>query len=81
MEVELGLLAFEKTTREMTVLVLIAVFRGFVPYDLKDPQRRQQTQVEGEVTIKGLARNPLSEKPSSMVPEGGGPSGVCGCGC
>jgi surfeit locus 1 family protein len=47
----------------------VFINRGFVPYDLKDPKRRQQTQVEGEVTIRGLARNPLSEKPSSMVPE------------
>ena len=47
----------------------VFINRGFVPYDLKDPKRRQQTQVEGEVTIRGLARNPLSEKPSSMVPD------------
>ncbi|MDQ6435966.1 SURF1 family protein [Mesorhizobium sp. LHD-90] len=47
----------------------VFINRGFVPYDLKEPQRRQQTQVEGEVTIHGLARNPLGEKPSSLVPD------------
>jgi surfeit locus 1 family protein len=47
----------------------VFINRGFIPFDLKDPQRRQQTQVEGEVTIRGLARNPLSQKPSSLVPD------------
>jgi surfeit locus 1 family protein len=47
----------------------VFVNRGFVPYDLKDPSRRAEGQVEGEVTITGLARNPLQEKPSSLVPD------------
>jgi surfeit locus 1 family protein len=40
-----------------------------VPYDRKDPARRAEGQVEGEVSIAGLARNRLDEKPSFIVPE------------
>ena len=47
----------------------IFVNRGFVPFDEKEPVTRQQGQVEGVVTITGLARNRLSEKPSFAVPE------------
>jgi surfeit locus 1 family protein len=47
----------------------VLVNRGFVPYDLKDAGRRPQGQVEGEVTVTGLARNPLPAKPSSLVPD------------
>lgn len=48
---------------------IVMVNRGFVPYDLKDPARRAAGQVEGEVTISGLARNPLSGKPSWILPD------------
>jgi len=48
---------------------LILVNRGFVPYDRKDPATRGEGQVEGEVAIAGLARNPLTEKPSWIVPD------------
>jgi len=47
----------------------ILVNRGFVPYEKKDTATRAEGQVAGEVTVTGLARNPLSEKPSSLVPE------------
>lgn len=47
----------------------VLVNRGFVPYDRKDPTTRPQGQVEGEVAITGLARNPLPEKPSMLVPD------------
>ncbi len=47
----------------------VLVNRGFVPYDMKDPARRMQGQVAGEVTVTGLARDPLLEKPSSMLPD------------
>lgn len=47
----------------------VLVNRGFVPYDRKDPAKRPQGQVAGPVEIVGLARNPLVEKPSSMVPD------------
>ena len=45
------------------------VNRGFVPYDKKDPALRSEGQVSGTVAVTGLARNPLSEKPSFVVPE------------
>lgn len=48
---------------------IVLVNRGFVPYDLKDPAKRAAGQVEGEVTITGLARNPLSGKPSWILPD------------
>jgi len=47
----------------------IFVNRGFVPYDDKDPVTRPAGQVGGTVTVSGLARNPLAEKPSSMLPD------------
>jgi surfeit locus 1 family protein len=47
----------------------IFVNRGFVPYARKDPATRPQGQVEGEAMVTGLARNPLAEKPSFIVPE------------
>lgn len=47
----------------------LLVNRGFVPYDRKDPATRAQGQVSGSVTVVGLARNPLAEKPSFIVPE------------
>ncbi|HTV67387.1 MAG TPA: SURF1 family protein [Rhizobiaceae bacterium] len=47
----------------------VLVNRGFVPYEQKDPATRAQGQVEGVVAIRGLARNPLAGKPSSMLPD------------
>lgn len=47
----------------------VLVNRGFVPYDRKEPATRPEGQVEGAVSIRGLARNPLAEKPSSIVPD------------
>ena len=47
----------------------VLINRGFVPYDRKDASTRPQGQVEGTVTVTGLARNPLSEKPSFLIPE------------
>ncbi len=44
----------------------VFVNRGFVPYDRKDAATRPEGQVAGEVTITGMARNPLPEKPSSV---------------
>lgn len=44
------------------------VNRGFVPYDLKDPATRPKGEVRGEVTVTGLARDALKEKPSFIVP-------------
>ncbi|MFE0013646.1 SURF1 family protein [Mesorhizobium sp. NPDC059054] len=47
----------------------VFVNRGFVPYELKDPAKRAQGEVSGDVTVTGLARNPLPGKPSMMVPD------------
>lgn len=47
----------------------ILINRGFVPYDLKDAAKRSQGQVAGRVTVTGLARDPLPEKPSMMLPD------------
>ncbi|MDH6266608.1 surfeit locus 1 family protein [Rhizobium sp. SG_E_25_P2] len=43
--------------------------RGFVPEALKDPARRTEGQLAGEVTITGLYRAPLAAKPSWVTPE------------
>lgn len=45
------------------------VNRGFVPFERKDASTRREGQVEGRVTIAGLLRQPLAEKPSSIVPD------------
>jgi len=47
----------------------VFVNRGFVPYSLKDPATRPASVIEGEVTVKGPGRNPLTAKPSSLVPD------------
>ena len=56
---------FVYTPLELADGRFVFVNRGFVPYDLKDPAKRPQGQVEGKVTLTGLARNPLPAKPSS----------------
>ena len=43
---------------------LLFVNRGFVPYALKDPDTREE-KADGPVTVTGLARNPLAQRPSS----------------
>ena len=48
---------------------VVFVNRGFVPFDRKDPATRAEGQVAGQVTIAGLARNRLAEKPSFLVPD------------
>lgn len=47
----------------------VLVNRGFVPYDLKDAAKRPEGEIAGLVKVTGLARNPLAEKPSSLVPD------------
>jgi surfeit locus 1 family protein len=44
------------------------VNRGFVPYDRKEASARPEGQVPGEVTVTGLARERLEDKPSWLVP-------------
>ncbi len=48
---------------------MLFVNRGFVPYDLKDPQTRKDGEVEGRVSLTGYARSELVEKPSAIVPD------------
>jgi surfeit locus 1 family protein len=48
---------------------VVFVNRGFVPFDKKNPEKRQQGQVAGIQTVRGLARNPLPGKPSIMLPD------------
>ncbi|MCX7305152.1 MAG: SURF1 family protein [Hyphomicrobiales bacterium] len=60
---------FVYTPLELADRRIVLVNRGFVPYDLKDASRRSQGQVEGEVAVAGLARNPLAAKPSWLVPD------------
>jgi len=45
------------------------VNRGFVPFDRKEPSTRAEGQIEGRIELTGLARNPVSEKPSFVVPD------------
>jgi surfeit locus 1 family protein len=47
----------------------VFVNRGFVPYDRKDAATRPEGQIEGVNEIAGLARDPLGEKPSFIVPD------------
>ncbi len=43
--------------------------RGFVPYDVKEPEMRKQGQLTGQQAVTGLARARLAGKPSSLVPD------------
>ncbi|MBX9452283.1 MAG: SURF1 family protein [Mesorhizobium sp.] len=47
----------------------VLVNRGFVPFELKEPETRPEGQVQGPQTITGLARNRLDAKPSLIVPD------------
>lgn len=47
----------------------VFVNRGFVPIELMQPATRKAGQIEGDVTITGLARAKLPGKPSWAVPE------------
>lgn len=45
------------------------VNRGFVPYDLKQPEKRIAGEVQGDVKLTGYLRSRLDGKPSSLVPD------------
>lgn len=47
----------------------VFVNRGFVPFDRKPAATRGEGQVAGERTITGLARDRLTQKPSSILPD------------
>ncbi len=46
----------------------LLVNRGFVPMDRKEPETRPEGQIEGVVTIQGLARSNQNAKPNMFVP-------------
>ena len=48
---------------------ILFVNRGFIVDVVKDADKRQAGQISERVEISGLARNALSEKPSSIVPD------------
>lgn len=54
----------------------LLVNRGFIPYELKEPAKREQGQVVGEVTLTGYARAKLGKKPSSLVPDNDLPKNI-----
>jgi surfeit locus 1 family protein len=47
----------------------VLVNRGFVPFEMKDPATRAQGQIAGPVTVTGLARNPVAQKPFFFMPD------------
>ena len=48
---------------------LVLVNRGFVPFDRKDPVTRMEGQIAGHREVTGLARDPVAEKPNSLMPD------------
>lgn len=48
---------------------IAVVNRGFTPDAMRDASKRTESMVEGEVEIIGLARNPILEKPNSLIPD------------
>ncbi len=48
---------------------ILFVNRGFVPYEMKEPETRRAGEVEGPQSITGYARQKLAAKPSSLVPD------------
>lgn len=47
----------------------VFVNRGFVPFDRKEAATRVEGQIAGRVTVTGLLREGLTEKPSWLVPD------------
>ena len=45
------------------------VNRGFVPQELANPEKRADGQIEGQVSVVGLAREAPSEKPNGLFPD------------
>ncbi len=43
--------------------------RGFVPDQLRQQEKRKEGLVGGKQEITGLARNPVTERPNSMIPD------------
>lgn len=47
---------------------MVLVNRGFVPVHLREKSTRKNGYIEGEISLKGLARNPVYDKPNSFIP-------------
>jgi len=47
----------------------LIVNRGFVSYDLRNPELRSEGQVDGRQSITGLIRVPETQKPNTWFPE------------
>ena len=60
---------FVYTPLELADGRIVFVNRGFVPYDRKAADTRPDGQVAGQVSVTGLARNPLAGKPSWILPD------------
>lgn len=43
--------------------------RGFVPLEFRDPEKRKIGLIADVVQITGLSRNPIFEKPNSLMPD------------
>ncbi len=48
---------------------VLLMARGFLPLDRRAASARPDSRPEGAVTIAGLARNPVLEKPNRFVPD------------
>ncbi|NJR13605.1 MAG: SURF1 family protein [Phyllobacteriaceae bacterium] len=48
---------------------VVFVNRGFVPYDMREPAKRAEGQMDSLINIEGLARQAPGQKPSSIVPD------------
>ncbi|MCP4070205.1 MAG: SURF1 family protein [Hyphomicrobiales bacterium] len=48
---------------------IVLLNRGFVPFRLKNRENRRSGQIEGQVEVIGLARNPVMGKPNSLIPD------------
>lgn len=47
----------------------LIVNRGFIPYDMRDPEKRLEGQVTGKQELSGLVRVPETERPNTWFPE------------
>jgi surfeit locus 1 family protein len=48
---------------------IVFVNRGFIPAELKDPDKRHNGQIAGAVQVRGLLRLPPAEKPAWFLPD------------
>jgi surfeit locus 1 family protein len=48
---------------------VVFVNRGYIPAELKDPEKRAAGQISGTVRVQGLLRLPLAGKPNWFLPD------------